>query len=759
MKSNEGRREFGPFVLDLDRQLLWKGGELLHVPAKTLLLLATFVRRPGELLGKAEIFQTVWGETVVEENTLARRVAMLRRILGETTERHYIVTFHGYGYRFVATVVTPERIASSDNPTERQAAEELAVAVGAVEASPSALVQGPKQWRLWETRGVAWIPFAVVVLLAVVVGWDRPDSGTAKGTDRDLRQVTYESGLQQQPAWSPDGNALAYAADRSGNLDIWIRQGDSPLAVALTNSPAHESQPAWSPDGRFVAFRSEVGTGGLFVIPIAGGPARQLTSFGYAPRWSSTGDWILFSASNLSGGSFSPASFIVDPAGGVPVSVLPDSVAGWRSSSLAWVPDETIISVFGYVDGEPRFVTAALDAEPEPWTIPSSVITALTSADVHLTNPVWSPSRSFLYFVGGQGSTRNVWRVGVDYARRRWTGALERLTMGSGLEQDLAVSPDGRQLAFSSRQEGRRLWALPFDSASARIGGPGRPLTSGENGDEEDPVASLDGQGVVFRTIRDGRQDIRHVSLIDGSEQLLLADEGSRRSNPHWSRDGSRLVYTRSRTHDSDSERDLIVMSSSGGPEEIVATNLLRPTDWAPDGQAILGGCKAGQRNLPAVCLVALTTGQSRSASVVAADQQRPLYVPRFSPDQKWIGFIAAGSSDNTSSTVYVTRVEGGPWTAIDEGPGWNDKVRWTNDGRTLLWVSDRAGLLNVWGRRFDPIAGSPSGPPFRVTTLDNPRQGLPASVQGLEVAITARDLVVPINEAAGRVWVLNGLE
>src|SRR5687767_2554881 len=105
MPDQPDRRAFGPFVADLSKELLWRDEELVRVPRRTFQVLALLVRHAGEVLEKREIFDAIWGTTVVEENTLARHIATLRRILDDGPEHKYIATVPGWGYRFVAQVI------------------------------------------------------------------------------------------------------------------------------------------------------------------------------------------------------------------------------------------------------------------------------------------------------------------------------------------------------------------------------------------------------------------------------------------------------------------------------------------------------------------------------------------------------------------------------------------------------------------------------------------------------------------------------
>ena len=97
--------EFGPFRLDVDRQLLFRGAEPVTVPAKALDTLVVLVQRHGQVVLKDELMSALWPDAFVEEGNLSQNIHVLRRTLGETADDHrYIVTIPGKGYRFVAPV-------------------------------------------------------------------------------------------------------------------------------------------------------------------------------------------------------------------------------------------------------------------------------------------------------------------------------------------------------------------------------------------------------------------------------------------------------------------------------------------------------------------------------------------------------------------------------------------------------------------------------------------------------------------------------
>ena len=122
---------------------------------------------------------------------------------------------------------------------------------------------------------VAWLVTALVavaVLLAVVGRQWLPQ----RGGDRqaELTRLTFDPGLQTDPALSPDGQFIAYASNKSGNFDIWVQPISGGDPIPVTKDPAHDWQPDWSPKGDRLVFRSEREGGGLMVVPAFGGTAR-----------------------------------------------------------------------------------------------------------------------------------------------------------------------------------------------------------------------------------------------------------------------------------------------------------------------------------------------------------------------------------------------------------------------------------------------------------------------------------------------------
>jgi Tol biopolymer transport system component len=588
---------------------------------------------------------------------------------------------------------------------------------------------------------------------------------------RKLWQLTFDPGLESEPSWSPDGRMIAYSSDRSGNLDIWVRPVSEGNPIRVTMSEAHDWQPDWAPEGNLLVFRSERDGGGLFVTPVFGGKERRVSSFGSYPHWSPDARQILFYSSPLRDETVEiPKVYVVGLDGQSPREVMSDFLPQFEYFRVAWSPDGKHISIWGWHRQEHTwgFWTVPLDGgAPARSEIDSKVQEQIREAAVTLSNFVWSPSGRALYFEGASQTVKNLWKVEVEPQSLRWIAGPERLTTGAGLDRDIAISPDGRKLAFTTRAEQTRLWSLPFDAYAGRLRGEERPVTAA-GVKAIYPNLSPDGQKLAFVTRRAGKWELWEKSLKDGRETLLAADE-SQRSQMHWSHDGSRLIYHRSRPVNQTNqevprnERNLVIMAAGGGSEQMIVTadaSAINAWDWSLDGKWILGG---SDRQIPgrhAICLFPIAAAPHAEAQMrmIASHPEKNLYQAGFSPDQRWISFIAAPAIEAGISTIYVVPASGGEWTRITEEKYFDDKPRWSPDGRRLYFVSNRTGFFNVWGIGFDPATGRPRGEPFRVTNFESPARMILPDVATMEMALAADRIVLPIMEVTGGIWILENV-
>jgi TolB protein len=85
-------------------------------------------------------------------------------------------------------------------------------------------------------------------------------------------------GINGSPAWSPDGRRLAMTLSKDGNPEIYVMDLASRRLTRLTQSSAIDTEPAWSPDGQHIVFTSDRGGAPqIYRVSAAGGSVQRVT--------------------------------------------------------------------------------------------------------------------------------------------------------------------------------------------------------------------------------------------------------------------------------------------------------------------------------------------------------------------------------------------------------------------------------------------------------------------------------------------------
>jgi len=100
---------------------------------------------------------------------------------------------------------------------------------------------------------------------------------------RSISNLTGERDGDQAfaPTFSPEGDRLAFASNRSGNMDVFVSKADGSQPRRLTTTQASDTAPCWSPTGQEIAFTSNrTGTPQLWLMDAEGLNVRRLTTVG-----------------------------------------------------------------------------------------------------------------------------------------------------------------------------------------------------------------------------------------------------------------------------------------------------------------------------------------------------------------------------------------------------------------------------------------------------------------------------------------------
>jgi TolB protein len=113
---------------------------------------------------------------------------------------------------------------------------------------------------LWDDRDPAWSPDGQTLAFSSNrgSGWDLYLLDIASG---EAARLTSDAGFEGNPTWSPDGAYIAYEGYQGDNFDIYVISAQGGFPVRVTRHPAPDFAPSWSPRGRSIAFVSYRGGG------------------------------------------------------------------------------------------------------------------------------------------------------------------------------------------------------------------------------------------------------------------------------------------------------------------------------------------------------------------------------------------------------------------------------------------------------------------------------------------------------------------
>ena len=244
-------------------------------------------------------------------------------------------------------------------------------------------------------------------------------------------RLTNDSAVELDPAWSPDGLQLAFSSDRSGHMNLWVRDFRTNQDTQLAEERGAVSGAAWSPDGNHIAYlvdgrsakvltvRRDEHRGVVPPAPIGGGGLGR-------PTWNGENKAImvgsLFPFSNRFREGLNQALLLtLDPSGTFSSVLFPGHSAGNREDAgPAWSPDG---------------LRMAFASEGALWNLPVDFKGAPTGpprqiADGDPESPSWEgDSRHLVY-----QTPRGLWRIPAD------GGQPERIPLD--LQWQPSVPPD-----------------------------------------------------------------------------------------------------------------------------------------------------------------------------------------------------------------------------------------------------------------------------------------------------------------------------
>jgi TolB protein len=247
--------------------------------------------------------------------------------------------------------------------------------------------------------------FATRVAYVTVIGNDLKDRNY-------LLQIADTDGLNPQnlvkshepimsPAWSPDGQRLAYVSFESRKAAIYVQTLATGERQKVSELPGINGAPAWSPDGSQLAMTlSKDGNPEIYVLDMASHSLRRITdnvAIDTEPAWTKEGSQIVFTSDR--GGK--PQIYMVSANGGQPQRL---TYEGDYNARGVFSPDGKSLAMVHGVGGNYRI--AVMD-------IASKRLRVLTSGPLD-ESPGFAPNGSIILYASRTGGTAQLSAVSID---------------------------------------------------------------------------------------------------------------------------------------------------------------------------------------------------------------------------------------------------------------------------------------------------------------------------------------------------------
>ncbi len=610
------------------------------------------------------------------------------------------------------------------------------------------------------TRARARWGTAVAAAAAMVIAlWWVADRSSSPGTPPledqsrvtltlgNMRRVTSDDQLEIDPAFSPDGRFVAYAAGTVTGMRIFVRPVGEGVARPLTaDADALEFHPRWSPDGREILY---VTPGGVFVTAVSDRDTRKVDSpsdaaGSYSATTSSAARRIFSSA------IWSPDGRRIAIAYGGSLTIVPTDGVGHRQHiadspyelhSCDWsTGGRWIVCVSGNwsFPGPGGYFGNISPSALVLIPVAGGPLVALTTRTAIHRSPVWSKDGRRLYFVSNQHGLSDIYSMDAT-ERGAARGDPVRVTAGLGV-YSIAVSSNGRQLAYAAYSSRSNIWSVRIPSKGTVSLSSGRAVTSGNQTIEAMRV-TRDGRWLLYDSNLHGKNfDIFRLALGDGRIERLTTDPDDEFA-PDLSDDGQWLAYHSWHT----GSRDIVVKRLDGPRlDQVTATPSQESFPaWSPDGRSLVFLDQFSGST--GAFLVRREPGGGWSAPVLLrAGTSRVSW----SPDGRFLTYAVGGNVEILPIHSRVAELVYAPATAgVDPAAR---SVQFGPDGRTLFFKShDDHGLASLWSIA---VRG---GKPRRLITLDDPAR--PSSRS--EFAVDGKRLYFAIENRGSTIWVTDVTE
>jgi tricorn protease len=448
----------------------------------------------------------------------------------------------------------------------------------------------------------------------------------------DAVRITSGTGVETDPAFSPDGTHIAFTGEYDGNVDVFVVPASGGVPKRLTWHPAPDRVLGWMPDGKRIIF-SSVRTAysrfaEMFTVPIGGGVEEKLPfPTGYQASMSADGESIAYEPigkafvmwKRYRGGQTARiwlARLSDSTVTKVPRTNSNDFNPMWAADRVYFLSDRNgPVTLFSY-DVKTKAVREA---------IPNQGLD-LKSASLGPDAIVYEQFGGISIFDLKSGKTKPVpIRVRGDFPELRTRLVNVGRRLGSP-----AVSPNGARAVFAARGD--------IITVPAEKGDP-RNLTNTPGVMEREPQWSPDGKNIAYLSDESGEYALHvHSQSAAGEVKKIELKAGFYRS-PRFSPDSKKIALV-----DTFSRLSYVDLETSKQVEVAQDTYQMRSGDiagaWSPDSKW-LAYSKVLPNELSAIHLYSLADVKSTQVTDGLSDATNPV----FDKDGKYLYFTASTNS------------------------------------------------------------------------------------------------------------------
>ena len=685
--------EFGPYRLLPAERLLLRDGEPVSLTPKAFETLVVLVERSGRLVQKEELLNEVWAGTCVEESNVAQNIFALRRILGKDENgKQYIETVPKSGYRFLASVKVVE-----------DCGEELLVQhhirASTVTLSPlpkvaltqsqrtgtSPLATTIKATQFVRQRGWKAVLTVSIMIAVALVGLGIVIARLFLSSPPSSLAITFKlsrllSGARiWSAAISPDGRHVAHVVESSGQMSIWVRQvaTTTDLRVIPPDRDASYLGLTFSRNGDYLYYTKHARGepfATLYRVPALGGASRKIaTHIDSQVTTSPDGEQIAF-VRELPGESVLMIAQ-VDGTGERRLALrqVPDSFSNGPRGGPSWSPDGRtivtgVISLKGGYHGDVIAISVS-DGTAKPLT---------SRRWYQVAQVAWLSDGTGLLTTARESSGAQIWHVSYP------DGAVRKVTNDLNDYHGVSLTADSRTLV-----------TVQYDRPSTIVFVPEKPTsashrnTAGMNEGFYGLSWTPEGE-LVYACEASGNLDV-WLMQRDGVTAKQLTTDSQHDSTPSVSPDGRSVVFV---SYRGGGIPHIWIMNIDGSNQRQLTNQAFEATpSFTPDGLwVVYAVLDSGIWKVPAEGgqPVLITGGY--------------VHTPSVSPDGSLVACTYRDEKPNALDKIALLPIAGGrPIKVLDHPEAYpSSTIRWTPDGRALVYVATRDGVSNLWTLPLD---------------------------------------------------------